>query len=64
MRSDAAIAELRDALDADVLSRPDESGARQFADWDNTSAAVRLALIRPRSTDEVATAPRICHRHG
>jgi hypothetical protein len=37
MRSDAAIAELRNALDADVLSRPDESGARQFADWSNTS---------------------------
>jgi hypothetical protein len=36
MRSDAAIAELRNALDADVLSRPDESGARQFADWSNT----------------------------
>ncbi|MEC5409231.1 FAD-binding oxidoreductase [Paraburkholderia sp. MPAMCS5] len=62
-RSDAAIAALREALGADVVSAPPEFGSRQVADWSGTPAVQPVALVRPRTTDEVATALRICHQH-
>ncbi|HEY2021482.1 FAD-binding oxidoreductase [Paraburkholderia sp.] len=58
-----AIAALRNALGADVVSLPAEFGNRQFADWSSTPAAIPVALVRPRTTDEVATALRICHQY-
>ncbi|MCC8395911.1 FAD-binding oxidoreductase [Paraburkholderia sp. MMS20-SJTR3] len=62
--SSDALAELRATLGADVVSLPAEFDGRQFADWSGTPSTTPLALIRPRTTEEVATALRICHRHN
>ncbi|NML32332.1 FAD-binding oxidoreductase [Paraburkholderia antibiotica] len=58
-----AVAALRTTLGADLVSLPAEFGGRGFADWSGTPAREPLALIRPRTTAEVATALRICHQH-
>jgi FAD/FMN-containing dehydrogenase len=62
--SNAAINALRDALGPDMVSLPHEFAGRQNADSSRMPCAEPLALIRPRSTEHVATALRICHQHG
>ena len=37
--------------------------ARFHTDWSGTPPVVPLALVRPRSTEEVATTLRLCHEH-
>lgn len=37
---------------------------RFFGDWSDAPRAQPLAVVRPRSTDEVATVLRVCHAHG
>ncbi|MGF6367334.1 FAD/FMN-containing dehydrogenase [Paraburkholderia sp. RAU6.4a] len=61
-RGNEAVAALRAALGADIVSLPAEFGGRQFADWSGTPSTDPIALIRPRTTEEVATALRICHQ--
>ncbi|HEX3378388.1 MAG TPA: FAD-binding oxidoreductase, partial [Paraburkholderia sp.] len=61
-RANEAVAALRAALGADIVSLPAEFGGRQFADWSGTPSTDPVALIRPRTTEEVASALRICHR--
>jgi len=62
--SNAAINALRDALGPDMVSLPHEFAGRQNADSSRMPCAEPRALIRPRSTEHVATALRICHQHG
>jgi FAD/FMN-containing dehydrogenase len=57
---DALLAE----LGADVVQLPAEYGTRQLKDWSEMPGAVPVALIRPRATDEVARALRVCHAFG
>jgi FAD/FMN-containing dehydrogenase len=42
----------------------DEAGARYCSDMSGTGGSVPLAVICPRSTEEVSAVLRICHRHG
>ncbi len=54
---------LRDALGADVVSLPHEFEGRRNADWSRMPTEIPVALIRPRNTEHVATAMRICHEY-
>jgi len=54
---------LREALGADVVSLPHEFAGRKNSDSSRMPCAEPLALIRPRNTEHVATALRICHEH-
>ena len=60
----AAVEALREALGADVVSRPAEFAGRKNADSSRMPCSEPLALVRPRTTDQVATALRICHAYG
>ena len=62
-QSARAVRALRDALGAEVVSLPDEFAGRKHADWSRTPSAEPVALIRPRTTDQVATAMKICHEY-
>ncbi|WP_118182506.1 FAD-binding oxidoreductase [Paraburkholderia phosphatilytica] len=63
-QSERAVRALRDALGADVVTLPPEFEGRKHADWSRTPSADPVALIRPRTTEHVAIAMRICHEHG
>ncbi|MFM0476355.1 FAD-binding oxidoreductase [Paraburkholderia strydomiana] len=54
---DALVAE----LGADLVQLPAEFGSRKLQDWSGLPGAVPTALIRPRSTEDVARALRVCH---
>jgi len=62
--SQHAVIALREALGADVVSLPHEFAGRKNSDSSRMPCEEPLALIRPRNTDHVATALRICHEHG
>lgn len=51
-------------LGAQVVQWPAEFGGRPVQDWSGVAAAVPVALIRPRTTAQVATALRVCHAFG
>lgn len=53
---------LRAALGADCVLAPDQVAERAGSYWD-PSPMRAAAMVRPRSTAEVATALRICHQH-
>lgn len=55
----ALVAELGD----DVVSLGDQIADRRSADWSGQPAATPLALLRPRTTDQVARALAICHQY-
>jgi FAD/FMN-containing dehydrogenase len=55
---------LRETLGADIVSLPAEFEGRKHADWSRTPSADPIALIRPRTTEHVVTAMRICHRYA
>ncbi|SEA42168.1 FAD-binding oxidoreductase [Paraburkholderia sartisoli] len=63
-QSARAVRTLHDALGADVVSLPGEFAGRKHADWSRTPSAEPVALIRPRTTDQVATVMKICHEYG
>ena len=54
---------LRAELDTDTVLTGADVRARARNFWDGT-ALEALALVRPRATDEVSAALRICHAHG
>lgn len=58
----AAVAALREALGPEVVSLPAEFEGRLFSDWSGTRSGRPVALVRPRTTEEVAATMRICHR--
>lgn len=55
------IAALFDELGAQVVQLPAEFGSRHVRDWSGVAGAVPMALIRPYTTAQVATALRVCH---
>lgn len=58
----AAIVErLEAALGPDVVAWGERLPDRRYHDWSGLAGARPLALLRPRSTGEVATALRLCH---
>jgi FAD/FMN-containing dehydrogenase len=63
-QSARAVRALRDTLGADVVVLPAEFAGRKHADWSRTPSADPVALIRPRTTEQVATAMKICHQYG
>lgn len=52
------------ALGGAVVACDEESLDRHSRDWSTVPPERPLAVLRPRSTAEVATALRICHDHG
>ena len=61
--SRACVQALRDALGPRVVQLPADFAGRKHADSSRMPCAEPLALLRPATTDEVATALRICHAH-
>ena len=55
---------LKSALGADAVLTGDEIAERYKHDWRGETSCTPRALMRPRSTDDVATILRICHEHG
>ena len=55
--------DLQQALGADVVQIGDAIEARFHTDWSGTPPVQPLALVRPRSTEEVSAALRLCHAH-
>jgi FAD/FMN-containing dehydrogenase len=63
MSTHEAIGALRETLGADVVALPDEFGDRRVVDWSGLPGETPLAIVRPRTTDEVAQALAICTRY-
>lgn len=57
----AAVIALRDALGTDVVSYPHEFEGRKNSDWSRMPSEIPVALVRPRTTEQVSIAMRICH---
>jgi FAD/FMN-containing dehydrogenase len=62
-QGNAAVDALRGELGADIVSLPAEFAGRKHADWSRMPSADPVALVRPRTTQHVAAALRICHTH-
>ncbi len=62
-RQDAVLVELRAALGPHEVLAGDAS-PRHLADWSTAVGGIPLAILRPRSTDELSCALAICHAHG
>ncbi len=60
----AVLDALTSALGPDILSAGPDIPARNRNDWSGLETTAPLALLRPRTTAEIATALRICHAHG
>jgi FAD/FMN-containing dehydrogenase len=58
------VEELRQALGAGVVTAGDAVERRYFCDWSAIDPAPPRALLRPRNTQEVSTALRLCHAAG
>ena len=58
------IAELRAALGDSAVFEGEAMGAKPSSDMSLTGTALPRALIRPRSTEDVATALRLCNTAG
>ncbi len=56
--------QLTAALGADVITPGDAVDRRYHCDWSAIDPARPLALIRPRTTEQVSTALRLCHAAG
>ncbi len=56
--------QLSNALGSDRVLIGDAVPERNWSDWVRLAPARPLALVRPRSTQEVATTLRICHAAG
>ncbi|GAB7553888.1 FAD-binding oxidoreductase [Novosphingobium sp. 11B] len=52
------------ALGLDIVTLAQEADGRRFADWSGIPSGDVLALIRPRSTEELSQAMAICHAAG
>ncbi|MDF1587107.1 FAD-binding oxidoreductase [Marinimicrococcus flavescens] len=54
---------LTQALGKEIVCAGDDVPARNRRDW-TAPEVLPLALVRPRTTEQVATAMRLCHEHG
>ena len=60
----AVVAALKQELgDTEVLTG-EQISDKYLRDWSDERGGVPLALVRPRSTQEVSALLRICHAHG
>jgi FAD/FMN-containing dehydrogenase len=60
----AVVTALKQAMgDAEVLTG-EQISAKYLRDWSDERGGVPLALVRPRSTEEVSAILGICHAHG
>jgi FAD/FMN-containing dehydrogenase len=58
------LAELLQALGPEVVTPGEAVARRYFCDWSAIDPTLPRALLRPRSTAEVAAALRLCHAAG
>jgi FAD/FMN-containing dehydrogenase len=58
------VEELLEALGADIVLVGDAVPERNRDDWSGLPPTDPLAVLRPRSTDQVAAALRVCHARG
>ncbi|MBC8642276.1 FAD-binding oxidoreductase [Caballeronia sp. EK] len=63
MNVNESVFALREALGEQVVALPEEFGERRVEDWSGMPGATPLAVIRPRTTEEVARALVICSNH-
>ncbi|QXW18471.1 FAD-binding oxidoreductase [Comamonas aquatica] len=63
MSQEQFVKDLQQALGAEVVLVGDAVEARYHTDWSGTPPVAPWALVRPRSTEEVSTALRLCHVH-
>lgn len=63
MSQEQFVKDLQQALGAEVVLAGDAVEARYHTDWSGTPPVAPWALVRPRSTEEVSTALRLCHAH-
>ncbi len=61
--TDAVLSALRSALGGDAVLTGDAIGPRYFCDATGVAPKAPLAVLRPRSTNEVSTALRVCNEH-
>jgi FAD/FMN-containing dehydrogenase len=54
---------LRQTLGAEAVLSGDAVPARYHTDWSGTPPVAPLALVRPRSTEDVSATLRLCHQH-
>lgn len=54
---------LRHTLGAEAVLSGDAVPARYHTDWSGTPPVAPLALVRPRSTEDVSATLRLCHQH-
>lgn len=64
MSESTVIGALLAELGGDVVQLPAEFGSRQMHDWSGLPGTMPLALVRPRTTAEVAVALRVCNAFG
>lgn len=55
---------LIDALGKDVVQDAQSQAPRFTNDWGGSPPVIASAVVRPRTTEDVSTALRICHAHG
>ena len=63
MSRDTFLDELISTLGADVAQRGSEVPERYWTDWSGTPPERPLALVRPRSTDDVSRLLQLCSKH-
>jgi FAD/FMN-containing dehydrogenase len=56
--------QLIEALGEDMVIAQSELGTRRVRDWSGTPGAEPVAVLRPRTTQDVARAIAFCHAHG
>ena len=64
MSRDTFLDELISTLGADVAQRGSEVPERYWTDWSGTPPERPLALVRPRSTEDVSRLLQLCSQHG
>jgi len=64
MHAYPAVDALIQALGDDVVATGAALDGRRHTDWSGAPGATPRALVRPRSTEQLAQALRICHQHG
>lgn len=62
--SDQIIDDLRQALGNDQLLVGAQIEPRYKTDWSKARACEPIAVVRPRSTEAVSAALKVCHAHG
>ena len=58
------IEQLQQALDSNELLLGEHIEPRYKTDWSKARVCEPLAVVRPRSTEAVSAALKVCHAHG